>query len=150
MAAPRYQTSGSQVSESALRAETARLGIADRVGFTGPVADPADAMRALDIVVHASTRPEPFGMVIAEAMGCGRAVVISDAGGAAELVTDGTDGLTHGPGDEADLAARLDRLAGDPALRARLGAAARETAERRFDRTRLSGELAPLYRGLAG
>lgn len=144
-----YQTSGSQVSEASLRAEAARLGIADRIAFTGPVTDPAAAMRALDIVVHASTRPEPFGMVIAEAMGCGRAVVISGGGGAAELVTDGADGLTHRPGDDGDLAARLDRLIEDQALRARLGTAARSTAERRFDRTRLAGELVPLYRGLA-
>ena len=42
-----------------------------------------EAIRALDVVVHASTSPEPFGLVIAEAMACGRAVIVSDAGGAA-------------------------------------------------------------------
>ena len=145
-----YQTHGSQISEASLRADAATLGIADRVVFTGPVIDPAAAMRALDIVVHASTQPEPFGMVIAEAMACGRAVVISGAGGAAELVTDGADGLTHGPGDEAGLAACLQRLADDDRLRARLGVAARETAERRFDRRRLARQLVPVYRRLAG
>ncbi len=56
-------------------------------------------MRALDIVVHASTRPEPFGLVIAEAMACGRAVITSAAGGAAEIVESEVDALTHTPGD---------------------------------------------------
>jgi glycosyltransferase involved in cell wall biosynthesis len=140
-----YQTSGSQLSEAVLRVEAARLGIADRLGFTGPVTEPASAMRALDVVVHASTQPEPFGMVIAEAMACGRAVVISGAGGAAELVADGVDGLTHDPGNAGELAACLGRLADDDALRARLGRAARATAERRFDCRRLAAELVPLY-----
>jgi glycosyltransferase involved in cell wall biosynthesis len=106
-------------------------------------------MRALDVVVHASTEPEPFGMVIAEAMGCGRAVVISGAGGAAELVAEGIDGLSHPPGDHDALARCLDRLIDDGDLRARLGAAARATAERRFDPDRLAGQLVPLYAGLA-
>lgn len=144
-----YQTSGSQLSEASLRADAIALGIADRVAFTGPVADPASAMRALDIVVHASTEPEPFGMVIAEAMACGRAVVISAAGGAAELVADGTDGLTHVPGDDAGLAACLERLIEDDGLRARLGDAACATAARRFDGRRLGEQIAPLYRGIA-
>ena len=52
-------------------------------------------MRALDVVVHASTQPEPFGLVIAEAMACGRAVVVSSGGGAAEIVTPGEDALVH-------------------------------------------------------
>ena len=49
------------------------LGVADRVGFTGFVHSPEATFRALDVVVHASTAPEPFGLVIAEAMACGRA-----------------------------------------------------------------------------
>ena len=59
-----------------------RSGLESRVGFTGFVQDSATAMRALDIVVHASTDPEPFGLVIAEAMACGKPVVASRAGGA--------------------------------------------------------------------
>ena len=145
-----YRTAGSQHSEAALRSEALRLGISDRVAFTGPVTDPAAAIRALDVVVHASTQPEPFGMVIAEAMACARPVVISRAGGAAELVADGVDGLSHAPGDAGGLSACLARLVSDSDLRRRLGAAARATACRRFDRRRLAGELIPLYTGLEG
>ena len=102
-------------------------------------------MRALDIVVHASTEPEPFGLVIAEGMACGRAVVVSEAGGAVELFDAGVNALGHTPGDAAQLAERITLLATDRDLRARLGARARATAERRFNRTRLAAELIPIY-----
>ena len=104
-------------------------------------------MRALDVVVHASTRPEPFGLVIAEAMACGRAVITSGTGGAGELVRDGVDAVTHRPGDAVDLASRIERLAADAALRARLGRAARDTAERRFDAARLARRVREHVRG---
>ncbi|HEV7744992.1 MAG TPA: glycosyltransferase family 4 protein [Pyrinomonadaceae bacterium] len=143
-----YQTDGSQTSLAELQDIARRLGISSRVGFTGFVAEPASAMRALDVVVHASTQREPFGLVIVEAMACGRAVVIGEAGGAAELIDVGENALGHTPGDAAQLAERITQLATDPELRARLGAAGRATAEQRFNRTRLAGELAPIYESL--
>jgi glycosyltransferase involved in cell wall biosynthesis len=145
-----YRTAGSQVSVDGLRALAADLGIAHRVGFTDRVVDAAAAMRALDVVVHASTRPEPFGLVIAEGMACGRAVVVSLAGGAAEIVRDGVDALGFPPGDDAALASVLDRLARNPALRSSLGVAARSAAEERFDPARLARQMVPIYRRLAG
>ncbi len=144
-----YETAGSQRSLDDLRALAGRLGVAERVGFTGYVEDAAAAMRALDVVVHASTEPEPFGLVIVEAMACGRAVVASEAGGAAELIRPGVDALGHAPGDAAQLARRIVELAGDAGLRARLGAEGRATAERRFDRARLAEELVPIYQAAA-
>lgn len=142
---PLYQTSGSQVTESELRRVAADLGIADRVVFTGPVRDAAGALRAVDVVVHASTQPEPFGMVIAEGMACGRPVIVSLAGGAAELIDVDVDALGFPPGDEIRLAASIGRLAHDASLRRRLAAQARASAERRFDRARLAAELIPIY-----
>jgi glycosyltransferase involved in cell wall biosynthesis len=140
-----YDTQGSQYSRGELMQVITRLGIGDRVGFTGFVADPAAALRALDIVVHASTSPEPFGLVIAEAMASERPIVVSLAGGAAEIVTPGIDALGHAPGDAEGLAARLTELALDPALRARIARAGRATAERCFDRARLARQLIPIY-----
>lgn len=145
-----YQTNGSQYSLEELKHLAARLGLANRVGFTGFLAEPARAMRALDIVVHASTQPEPFGLVIAEGMACGRAVIVSEAGGAAELFETEINALGHPPGDAARLAERITLLATDKSLRARLGAAGRATAERRFNRTRLATELRPIYRAALG
>ncbi|HEX2190673.1 MAG TPA: glycosyltransferase [Longimicrobiaceae bacterium] len=145
-----YETAGSQRSLDDLRGLARRLGVDGRVGFTGYVEDAAAAMRALDVVVHASTEPEPFGLVIVEAMACGRAVVVSQAGGAAELIHAEEDALGHAPGDAGELARRIEELVRDGALRARLGAAGRAAAERRFDRARLAAELVPVYRAATG
>jgi glycosyltransferase involved in cell wall biosynthesis len=147
---PIYQTENSQRTIWNLRELAVELRIADRVGFTGYLEDTASAIRALDILVHASTQPEPFGRVIAEGMACGRAVICSAAGGAAELITEGKDALAHPPGDDVALAERIAELVRDPELRARLGRAGRITAERRFERSRLSAQLVPLYQRLAG
>jgi glycosyltransferase involved in cell wall biosynthesis len=124
-------------------------GLGDRVGFTGVVADSSAAMRALDIVVHASTDPEPFGLVIAEAMACAKAVITSGAGGARELIEPGVNALVHTPGDARSLAQAIDTLARDANLRARLGTAARTAAEQRFARRRLVNEFTPIYERLA-
>ena len=125
-----YDTGGSQYSLDELRGMVARRGSPG--GWGSPVSSigTAPALRALDMVVHASTLPEPFGLVIAEAMACGRATVVSAAGGAAEIVEAGRDALTHPPGDADALAAALARLAGDASLRQRVGAAARASAVR--------------------
>jgi glycosyltransferase involved in cell wall biosynthesis len=141
-----YQTKGSQYSLEELKTLAGSLGLQHRVGFTGFLSAPAEAMRALDIIVHASTQPEPFGLVIAEGMACGRAVIASEAGGAAELIEAEVNALGHPPGDAVRLAERITLLASDPTLRARLGAAGRATAERRFSRARLAKELIPIYR----
>lgn len=140
-----YQTSGSQHSLTELKQMAHNLGLEKSVGFVGFVAEPAAAMRALDIVIHASTEPEPFGLVIAEGMACGRAVIVSEAGGAAELITQEADALSHTPGDAVMLARCMTRLAADSRLRMRLGEAGRRTAIARFDRARLASELIPLY-----
>ncbi len=140
-----YQTNGSQHSLEELKDLIASLGLAHRIGLTGFIDEPAAAMRALDIVVHASTQPEPFGLVIAEGMACGRAVIVSEAGGAAELIERHANALSHSPGDAASLAEHIKELATNGDLRTRLGAAGRATAVRRFDRARLATELIPIY-----
>lgn len=145
-----YDTDGSQYSRKELHRLAEQYGVADRVGFVGFVTAADQVMRALDVVVHASTTPEPFGLVIAEAMACGRALVTSAAGGAAELVRDGEDALAHAPGDAAQLAAAIAALLRDPALRARLGRNARTVASRRFDARRLAGEFAAAYEAALG
>lgn len=146
---PIYHTAGSQTDLPRLRELAAQLGLAGRVGFTGHIDDPAAALRALDIVVHASTDPEPFGMAIAEAMACGRALVVSATGGAVEIISAGHDALSHQPGDVAGLAAQVGRLASDGALRRTLAQAARTSALRRFDSRRMARELMHHYRALA-
>jgi glycosyltransferase involved in cell wall biosynthesis len=142
---PVYDTHGSQYSMAELSALARSLGLDGRVGLTGFLADPAAAFRALDVVVHASTDPEPFGLVIAEAMACGRPVVTSGLGGAAELVRDGEDAIVHRPASPGDLASSIARLARDRTLRGALGARARAAATARFDSHRLAEQFASVY-----
>lgn len=145
---PLYQTAGSQVVLQDLKQLVKDLGIEDRVGFTGYCRERAKALRSLDVVVHASTEPEPFGMVIAEAMSCGRAIIAAGAGGVNEIVNNRLDGLTHEPGNSTDLASKMELLIRDATVRRRLGTRARESASLRFDRTRVAYQFRDLYRGI--
>jgi glycosyltransferase involved in cell wall biosynthesis len=145
---PIYQTAGSQWSRDELkRLPAARALLADgRLGFVDFQADAAPVYRALDVVVHASTRPEPFGLTIAEAMASGRAVVVARGGGAAELFTHDHDAVGVRPGDAGELAGALEGLVAEPLLRRRLGSAARTTACDRFARGRLGPATLAAYR----
>jgi glycosyltransferase involved in cell wall biosynthesis len=145
---PLYQTDASQWQLTELKQEVINLELSTKVGFTGYVSRPAEAMRALDVVVHASTAPEPFGLVIAEAMSCGRAVIVSLGGGSVEFAKDGLNTLGHQPGDAASLAARIVELARNHELRRHLGLVGRQTAEQQFDRVRLSEQLIPIYQSV--
>ncbi len=79
--------------------------------------------------MHASTIPEPFGQVVVEAMAAGVPVVAADAGGPAEIITDGVDGLLYPMGDARSLAACLVRLAENSEMRRALCEAALLRAE---------------------
>jgi glycosyltransferase involved in cell wall biosynthesis len=145
---PIYRTLGSQYTRAELRGLAETLGIADRVGFIDFQREPAEIYRALDIVVQASTRPEPFGLTIAEAMACGRPVIVARAGGAAELFRPDVDAVGVPPADPAALTAALHRLITDPCLRQRLSDQARHSAAVRFSSESLAPQLLAAYRML--
>ena len=138
---PVYRTHNSQWSLAELEVMVRRLGLDGRVGFTGFVSDMPAAYRALDIVVHASTRPEPFGLVIAEAMACGRAVIATPAGGAAELFEPGVHAIAAPLDSRHSLTSGLASLVGDAGARLALGDRARAHAQQRFRRDRFAAEL---------
>jgi glycosyltransferase involved in cell wall biosynthesis len=84
-------------------------------------------------------------LVFIAALGCGPRVVVSTSGGAGEGVVDGVTGLLFTPGDETTLAQHLLTLLGDPATRARMGAAARAHVEQRFDLRTQTRVLEDIY-----
>lgn len=137
---PIYETRGSQFSETELRERAERLGVSARVGFVPFRNEIVDVFRALDIVVHASTQPEPFGRTIAEAMACARAVVMTDATGAGEL-TDASSAMQVPPGDAVALARAMRLLVEDAALRTHMGQRGRDVAVERFSRERLGDAI---------
>lgn len=124
-------------------------GLDERIDLAGHVDDVPALLDRLDVLVHASVIPEPHGQVVVEGMAAGLAVVASATGGPAEIVTDGVDGLLVPPGDPDALAAALRRLAADPALRARLGAAAQRRATD-FDPDRVVPQLRAIYERVLG
>ena len=110
---------GEDGDEAELRALADRLGIADRVEFRGFRSDVATELERLDVFVHASVVPEPFGQVILEAMAAGVPAVAAAGGGASEIATDGESALLHPPGDVEALAQALRQAGGRPGPPAR-------------------------------
>ena len=117
--------------EARLRTMLAERGLENGVRLTGLRSDVSDLFRAADIAIHASVDPEPFGLVVLEAMLHGCAPVAANIGGPMEMLTPEC-GLTYDTSHPKELAAHLTRLLDDPELRETLGARARIEALR-FD-----------------
>ena len=96
----------------------------------------------------APSQYESFGLVFIEAMCFGKPVVAFEVGGASEILSDGETGLLAPPGDHKALAACVLRLAGDPALRERLGQQAREVYEQRYTTELMIDRLEAFYRAV--
>ena len=118
--------------EAELRSLATKLGVARRVHFLGFRDDVAPLMKAADVVVHASTLPEPFGRVLVEGMLAGRPVVATAAGGVGEIVTDGATGLLVKPGSPDALAIAVERLRADPARASAMASAGNAHARTAF------------------
>ena len=127
-------------------------GVADRVRFVGfiPDAELIAYYDACDVFCMPSTeRAEQFGLVQLEAMHCGKPVVATRLGTGVEYVTlDEITGLLVEPGNEQALAQALNRLLGDPALRARLGEAGRRRVAEEFSVRQMVDKTVALYRRL--
>ncbi len=119
---------GEEDFEASLRKLAQELGLGARVEFRGFREDIWRELASLDVLVHASLIPEPFGQVVLEGMAAGLPVLAPDEGGPAEVIEDGLTGVLFASRDERALAEAMRALDGDPERRGRLGAAAREAA----------------------
>jgi len=113
--------------------------------FTGFRADVPNLVAALDIVIHASVTPEPFGRVILEGMALGKPVIATNLGGVLEFVHDGVTGRLVPPGDSKALAEAVVGLLGNRPLRDRLGENGRLEVLRRFAVDRHVKEICEAY-----
>jgi glycosyltransferase involved in cell wall biosynthesis len=139
---------GDGPDRAALERQVADAGLNGRVEFLGrrTRAEIASLIGSSDVLVAASVptrsgKREGIPVVLMEAMSAGLPVVASALSGIPELVIDGSSGLTVPPGDAAAIAAALRRLHHDPALRTRLGVAARERVVAEFDVDRNASRL---------
>ena len=130
-----------------LAARAAAIGLGDHVRFLGERDDVSALLAASDIAVSAS-HEEGSSNAILEAMATGLAVIATDVGGGAEALGPGVGGLLVPARDPAALGMALLSLAGDPALRQRMGSTARSRAMRDFSLDACVHSYAALYRAL--
>jgi len=114
-----------------LKELTNELGLSDSVWFAGFQADMPAVYNALDVVVD-SCWCEGFGMVVIEAMACGKAVIGTDAGGIPDIITHGHDGFLFPPRDVAAMERLMSDLVESPRLRQTVGQRGHETVLSRF------------------
>jgi glycosyltransferase involved in cell wall biosynthesis len=117
------------------------------VEFLGHRADMAEVLAAAHVVVLPSYR-EGLPKVLVEAAACGRPSVTTDVPGCRDAIVPGVTGLLVPPRDAAALADAIGQLVGDAQMRARMGRAARELAEREFGIERIVEQHLSLYRQL--
>jgi glycosyltransferase involved in cell wall biosynthesis len=123
--------------ETHLREFVQHHGLAQRVHFVPFQPDIASAISSLDVLIHASTKPEPFGRVLIEAMALEVPVIAARGGGVPEIVTDGVDGLLVPPGDVAGTTHALERLLNHPNSRSPIIEAASRTVREKFSMERV-------------
>ena len=133
-----------------LHALAAERGLSDRVHFLGQRGDVPHLMRAVDVVVHPSTAPEPFGRTLVEAMLVGTPVIATDAGAAAEILDRGAAGTLVPPGDADALADAIARVLSAPPEIGDQVARAQATARARYGAARMQARLADLIHRAAG
>ena len=108
------------------------LGLRSHVIITGYRKDVANYINALDVQIHASIDPEPFGRVLLEGMALGKPMVASGGGAVPEIVVNGGTGLLFEAGNSEALADCLSSLLSNSARAARMGQSARQRLARDF------------------
>jgi glycosyltransferase involved in cell wall biosynthesis len=131
-----------------LQALAARHGIAQRVEFTGRVADAGEHIAGFSVALLTS-ESEGFSNALMEYMQAGKPVICTDSGGNSELVEDGRSGYLCRIGDSAAVARRLDQLLADPDARRRMGEAARQRVTTLCDPDVMLERHAVLYERLS-
>jgi glycosyltransferase involved in cell wall biosynthesis len=132
-----------------LHRQVERLKLNEAVRFAGFRSDVFRFYSAADVVVHSPIEPEGFGMVLVEAMACGKPVIASDSGGPREIVKNGVTGLLVLPGDATRLGQAILTLLGDPERRRRMGQAGAARVRDHFSAERMVREVEEVYEEVA-
>lgn len=127
-----------------LHAHIAQVGLADRFAFPGFVADPAQIMSQIDLLVHPADA-ESFGRIVVEAMAAGLPAIGVRGGGVAEIIEHNVTGLLVEPDNPAELAKAIEQLAKEPTRRSAMGTAGRRRAEGHFSLTACAEGVLRVY-----
>jgi glycosyltransferase involved in cell wall biosynthesis len=127
--------------------QAAGLGIAERTRFVGKVSnsDLPDYYAAADLAVLPSSPPESFGMVLIEAMACGKPVIASNLPGVRAVVSNNVDGLLLQPGNIPELTDKIDQLLRDPERRREMGMRGRQKVEAKYAWSVIIPNLTQVY-----
>jgi len=128
------------------------LGIIRQVCFTGSVSDEelVKYYNLADLLILPSIdRSEAFGIVLIEAMACGKPVIASNLPGVRTVVDDGINGFLTTPGNVADIAKKLQLLLNNEGLRRKFGQKGREKVLKKYRWSKVGYKLDSLYKQLA-
>lgn len=131
-----------------LHQQAERLGIAASIHFTGYRPDAYRYLQAADLVVHTHLEPEPFGMVIAEAMMLGKPVIASNIGGPKEMIEDQRTGLLVPPSDAEATAEAICTLLADAPRRQHMGSASAAKAASDFGAAQMTRRMEAMYESM--
>lgn len=133
-----------------LKRKAMALGLEKKIIFTGHRADVPRLVSAMDVVVHASSTPEPFGLTIIEAMAAGKPVVATKAGGVLDIIEDGLNGSLVPCKNSHAMAIAILQILSDNNKANQLGMAAREFIKERFTITHQLSAVEKLYQSILG
>jgi glycosyltransferase involved in cell wall biosynthesis len=140
-----YTTNGHGSYRDELLRLSRELGVESRVLFAGYRDDMPAVMASIQLLVHASVQPEPFGRVLIEAMAAGTPVIATRGGGVTEIVSDGETGKLVPPNDPSALAEAMVQLIEDADRRVMMGQNGRRHVEQSFSLRRHVDAIASVY-----
>ncbi|HEY4340973.1 MAG TPA: glycosyltransferase family 4 protein [Steroidobacteraceae bacterium] len=124
-------------------------GLTGRAVFAGHIDNILELMEFADVVVHSSIDPEPFGLVITEAMSAGAAVIAARLGAPIELIDQGVTGMLVDPKDVTEFAAALRELATDAPRRKQLALAGQLVAREKYSPQSFARQMEAVYEKVA-
>jgi glycosyltransferase involved in cell wall biosynthesis len=131
-----------------LKKQVDALQLNDKIIFTGFRSDIPRLMNAMDIIVHASSEPEPFGLVAIEGMAVGKPVVATAAGGILDIIQEGVNGMLVPCKDSISMAKAILELTSNKTKAKRMGSESRRRIAEKFTIENQAAAVEELYDSL--